>query len=156
MIDATVVGGDDLITRLEAMPAAVASRLGNVIGLLAQSLYEKVEENLSGAVLQSRTGALGRAINLTVDGLSASVGFDADAAPYGAAQEFGATIPAHLIAVKNAKALAFLVGGERVFAKRVMFPGVRLPERSFLRSALSDMTPDIQNQIAAGVAEAVT
>lgn len=155
MIDVSIAGGDELTARLADMPSAVASRLGNVIGLLSQTLYYQVEDNLSGAVLQSRSGRLAAAIEQSADGLTASVGFDADAVPYGAAQEFGADIRAHLIEVKNARALAFVVAGQRVFAKRVMLPATHLPERSFLRSALSDLAPDIEDAIAAGVDEAV-
>ena len=106
-------------------------------------------------MLQRRSGRLAASIVQQVDGLSASVGFDPAAVPYGAAQEFGADLRAHLIAVKNARALAFVVAGKRVFAKHVMFPGAHLPERSFLRAALADLAPEIGAAIAATVAESV-
>lgn len=141
--------------RLAALPPALASRLAGVVATLAQRLYDRVEDNLSGTVLQRRSGRLAASIVQQVDGLSASVGFDPAAVPYGAAQEFGADLRAHLIAVKNARALSFVVAGRRVFAKHVMFPGAHLPERSFLRSALADLAPDIGAAIAAAVAETV-
>jgi len=62
--------------------------------------------------------------------------------PYGAIQEFGGTTRAHLIAAKQAKALAFSLGGQLVFAKRVNHPGSRIPAHSFLRSALAELAPE--------------
>jgi len=154
MIEVTVSAADAL-GRLRDLPQDLASRLATVVATLAQTLYDRVEENLSGAVLQRRSGRLASSIVQEIDGLTASVGFDPAAVPYGAAQEFGADIRAHLIAAKNARALSFVVAGKRVFARRVMFPGAHLPERSFLRSALTDLAPEIGAEIAAAVAEAV-
>ena len=72
-----------------------------------------------------------------------------------AALEFGASIPAQLIEVKNAKALAFVVGGSQVFAKHVMHPAFVLPPHSFLRAALTDLAPDIIATLGDAVAAAV-
>jgi len=155
MIEIAIEGADALSLRLRDLPDAVSARLTGTMARLAQSLYARVEENLAGAVLQSRSGNLARAIEQNVDGLTASVSVDGAAAPYAAAQEFGATIPAHLIAAKNARSLAFLVGGRRVFARSVQFPGAQLPARSFLRSALADLAAEAENAIAATVAEAL-
>ena len=154
MIQVTISAADAR-GRLGALPPDLASRLAGVVASLAQRLYDRVEDNLSGAVLQRRTGRLAASITQQVDGLTASVGFDPAAVPYGAAQEFGADLRAHLIAVKNARALSFVVAGRRIFARHVMFPGAHLPERSFLRSALAALAPDIGAAIAAAVAETV-
>ncbi|MDE2229907.1 MAG: hypothetical protein KGL11_12825 [Alphaproteobacteria bacterium] len=154
MIEVTISAADAL-GRLRDLPPALASRLSSVVATLAQRLYDRVEDNLSGVVLKRRTGRLAASIVQQVDGLSASVGFDPAAVPYGAAQEFGADLRAHLIAARNARALSFVVAGKRVFAKRVMFPGAHLPERSFLRSALADLAPEIGAAIAAAVAETI-
>jgi hypothetical protein len=78
-----------------------------------------------------------------------SVGFDPAEVPYGAIQEYGGTTRAHLIQAKNAKALAFTVGGGLRFARRVQHPGSRIPERSFLRSALAAIAPQAQAELAA-------
>ncbi|MBU6508507.1 MAG: hypothetical protein KGQ82_13525 [Alphaproteobacteria bacterium] len=154
MISVTISAADTL-GRLHDLPQDLAARLAATVARLAQTLYDRVEDNLSGAVLQRRSGRLAGAINQMVDGLTASVGFDPAAVPYGAAQEFGADLRAHLIAAKNARALSFVVAGKRVFAKHVMFPGAHLPERSFLRSALAALAPDIGAAIATAVAETV-
>lgn len=154
MIQVTISAADAL-GRLAALPPALESRLSAIVATLAQRLYDRVEDNLSGAVLNRRSGRLASSIVQQVDGLTASVGFDSAAVPYGAAQEFGADLRAHLIAAKNARALSFAVAGKRMFAKHVMFPGAHLPERSFLRSALSDLAPDIGAEIAAAIADTV-
>jgi hypothetical protein len=36
---------------------------------------------------------------------------------------------------------SFNLGGRLIFAKRVQHPGSKIPERSFLRSALADFAP---------------
>ncbi|HYM30437.1 MAG TPA: hypothetical protein VEU47_04010 [Candidatus Cybelea sp.] len=154
MIQVTISAADAL-GRLRVLPPTLASRLAQTVARLAQRLYDRVEANLSGAVLHRRSGRLASSIVQQVEGLFASVGFDPAAVPYGAAQEFGADIRAHLIAARNAHALSFVVAGKRVFAKRVWFPGAHLPERSFLRSALAALAPEIGAEIAATVAETV-
>jgi len=83
--------------------------------------------------------------------ITARIGSDA---PYAAIHEYGGTTRAHLIEAKNAQSLAFLVGGKRVFAKRVFHPGSHVPERSFLRSALAEFAPEISAELAEAAGEA--
>jgi hypothetical protein len=51
--------------------------------------------------------------------------------------------------------LRFQLGGKVVFAKRVNHPGSRMPERSFLRSALYDMESEITRQLVGDIKKAV-
>ena len=44
----------------------------------------------------------------------------------------------------EAKALAFAVDAEQVFAKHVNLPAVTMPERSYLRSSLAEMAGEIR------------
>jgi hypothetical protein len=156
MIDVTVAGSDELAAQLAGLPGLLRSRLSIAFAGIAAALYERVLEKLDGDVLRVGTGRLKGAITQQSDGLSASVGVDTGIAPYGPALEFGASIPAQLIAVKNAKALAFVVAGQQVFAKHAMRPAFVLPPHSFLRSALDEMAPDILAQLDAAVAAAVS
>jgi phage gpG-like protein len=121
-------------------------RLGAAMTRLGAALEGRVQDNLDGAVLARRSGRLAAAQTTRVaadgDAVSVSVGFDPGQVPYGAIQEFGGTTRAHLIAAKSAFALAFTVGDRLVFAKRVNHPGSRIPQRSFLRSALAGFAPD--------------
>lgn len=155
LIDIDTSGVDAVTARLAALPEGVRSALGPVFADIANALYERVLANLSGAVVRTVTGRLKSAITQEVGALSAGVGLDTSVAPYGAALEFGASIPAQLIAAKNAKALAFVVAGQQVFAKHVMRPAFVLPAHSFLRSALEEMTPDILTQLDAAVSDAI-
>ena len=110
---------------------------------LGSELEERVLDNLGGRVLQQRRGRLAAAQSLLLDvgegRVTASVGFYPAQVAYGAIQEYGGKTRAHLIAAKNARALAFDMRGRLAFAKRVQHPGSVLPERSFLRAALDDM-----------------
>ena len=150
-----IAGGDALVARLAALPDALNAQLGAGLGTIAQALYARVLENVSGAVVNRRSGTLQAAITQDSDSSAATIGIDTGAAPYAAALEFGASIPAQLIAAKNAKALAFVVGGSQVFAKHVMHPAFVLPPHSFLRAALADLAPDIEATLDAAVAEAM-
>ena len=58
----------------------------------------------------------------------------------------------HEILPVKAEALAFVIGGAQVFARRVEHPGSLIPERSYLRSSLDDM----RDEIVAALAEAAT
>jgi phage gpG-like protein len=154
-ITVTIAGGDALVAKLASLPDALSAQLGAAFALIADQLYAQVEENLSGAVVNSISGKLRAAITEDSDNASATVGLDSDAAPYGAALEFGASIPAQLIEAKNAKALAFVVGGSQVFAKHVMHPAFVLPPHSFLGAALADLAPDAVAMLEDAVAEAI-
>lgn len=154
-INVTVNGGDALIARLAGLPDALQRQLGIAFGGIADNLYAAVIANVSGAVVASRSGKLKAAIVPASDATSASVGIDGDAAPYAAALEFGASIPAQLIAAKNAKALAFVVGGSQVFAKHVMHPAFALPPHSFLCAAFTDLAPDMSAALGDAVGAAV-
>jgi hypothetical protein len=155
MIGIDTTGADAVVARLAGLPDALAARFGVAFAGIGATLYARVQEKLDGEAVRSVTGRLKGAITQEVGEQAASVGLDVAAAPYGAAIEFGASIPAQLIAVKNAKALAFVVAGQQVFAKRVMRPAFVLPAHSFLRSALDEMAPDILAQLGDAVSETV-
>jgi phage gpG-like protein len=137
-----LAGADALITWFQSRPAALDASLGIAFTGVADALYQRVLGNLAGEIVKDDSGRLRDALTEASDTRSATVGVDSGAVPYAGALEFGASIPAHLIAVKNGKALAFIVGGSQVFAKHVMHPAFVLPPHSFLRSALADLAPD--------------
>jgi phage gpG-like protein len=126
--------------------------------VLAVALEAKIQQKLSGGVLNTRSGALASSIIATVDESSADVavriGTSGDV-KYAAIQEFGGTIPPHEIVPDKAKALAFAVGGKQVFAARVNLPAVTMPERSYLRSSLAEMAEEIVEGLSDAVVEAI-
>jgi phage gpG-like protein len=149
---------DDASAALAAMPDRVRQALSSKANMLAAALQAKIQQKLSGTVLNARTGALARSIIATVDDtgadISVRIGPSGDI-KYAAIQEFGGTIPPHEIVPNKAKALAFAVGGKQVFAKRVNLPAVTMPGRSYLRSSLAEMTGEIVEGLSEAVAEAM-
>ena len=149
---------DDYSASLDGMPDRVRQALSSKANVLAVALEAKIQQKLSGGVLNARSGALASSIIATVDessaGVSVRIGTSGDV-KYAAIQEFGGTIPPHEIVPDKAKALAFAVGGKQVFAARVNLPAVTLPERSYLRSSLAEMTEEIVEGLSDTVVEAI-
>ena len=156
MIDVHVNGLDTLVARFAALPQTLAARLAQEVERLGGVLRDRVERNLSGQVLQQKSGRLAASIAVSVErtgsGASATVSSDA---PYAAIHEYGGTIPAHTILPQSARALAFPWRGQQRFFKRVSVPAVTLPERSFMRSALAETAPEIRAAIENAAYEAV-
>jgi hypothetical protein len=140
---------------LAEWPDRLNARLGPAFADIAATLRAAVLDKLDGGAVKQRSGRLRSAVTVAADAESASVGLDLAVAPYGAALEFGASIPAQLIAAKNARALAFVVGGSQVFAKHVMHPAFALPPHSFLRAALVELAPDMVAVLDDAVAAAM-
>jgi phage gpG-like protein len=157
VITAAVVGADALAGRLEAMPRRLASALAQEASRLGEELRAAVERNLSGGVLQQRSGRLASSIAMSValsgGAVRATLGSDV---PYAAIHEYGGVIPAHQILPKSARALAFPWQGRGRLFRRVEMPPVRMPERSFLRSALAEMEPEIRAAMADAASRAVS
>ena len=95
------------------------------------------------------------AAKASADGESvvASVGSVGDV-KYAAIQEYGGKTGAHEILPSKAKALAFVVGGALRFARKVEHPGSLIPERSYLRSSLDEMSGAIVAALADEATEA--
>jgi phage gpG-like protein len=151
-------GLEETSARLDGYPAALQAALGAKADELASALADLVKsDKLAGGVLNSRTGTLADSITASVtadaDGVLASVGSDGEV-KYAAIQEYGGKTSAHEILPVKAKALAFVAGDAQHFARRVEHPGSVIPERSYLRSALEDMTDEILTSLADAATEA--
>lgn len=156
MIDVSVNGLDTLAARFAALPQTLAARLAEEVERLGGVLRDRVERNLSGEVLQQRSGRLAASIAVSVErtGTGASATISSDS-PYAAIHEYGGTIPARTILPQSARALAFPWRGQQRFFKRVTVPAVTMPERSFMRSALAGSAPEIRAAIENAVFQAV-
>ncbi len=132
----------------EEMLAAVAAKAE----ALRLALVDKVDRNLSGAVLQSRSGALRASIRSAVQAgdASVSVTLESVGVSYAAIQEYGGRTAAHDILALKAQALRFADGR---FAMRAHHPGSAIPERSYLRSALGELRAELEEGVKAAVAE---
>jgi phage gpG-like protein len=146
MIKATLIGDDKLKTWLRGRYPAIQGELNRSMARLVIGLTRKVkQEKLSGQVLKNRTGTLRRSIapNVISRGavITGEVGTNIE---YAKIHEFGGHTLPRIILPKAKKALMFNIGGKTIFAKKVNHPGSKMPERSFLRSALREMEPEIK------------
>jgi phage gpG-like protein len=146
-----VRGLDETSARFDAYPAALQAALGAKATELAATLTDLVKSKLSGAVLNTSSGALRDSIAASVtadaDGVLASVGSEGDV-KYAAIQEYGGKTSAHEILPVKGDVLAFVASDGQHFARRIEHPGSVIPERSYLRSSLEDMKDEILAALA--------
>lgn len=156
LLNVTVVGDRELVARLDAMPGAVQKALALKIKQLALKMEAKVKtEKLNGQVLNRITGRLARSISngvdSTVDHVIGRVYSSGDV-KYARPHEFGfqgeVEVPEHERHVVFGREVnPFTVGP---YTMRM-----NLPERSFLRSSLKDMTPEISKGMKDAVIGAI-
>ena len=150
-------GLDEASARLDTYPATLGVALAAKAAELAAALADRVKsDKLAGGVLNLRTGALQASIEPDVsvedDGVRATVGSNGEV-KYAAIQEYGGKTAAHEILPVKAEALAFLANGALRFARKVEHPGSVIPERSYLRSTLDEMSDEIIASLADAAAE---
>ncbi len=146
----------EVLTRLDDLPNNVRLALRAKMEELISALREKVVENVSGRVLQARSGALARSIEggVTTQGdlLIGHVGVaptDPKVEAYAMAHEYGGKDYYEIVPV-TARMLRFIAsGGNVVFTSYVYHPPAQ--ERSFLRLALVES----EAEIMAGLGDAL-
>lgn len=136
---------------------AVRNALSDQAEALRNALENRIQQKLSGVVLQSRSGALAQSIVSSVDNEESdlSVTVSSVGVPYAAIQEFGGKTAAHEIIAVNAKVLAFALNGHEVFAKRVHHPGSLIQARSYLTSSLKEMRDEIKVNLKQAILDAL-
>ncbi len=124
---------------------------------LRGALEARIQQKLSGEVLQARSGALAASIisSIGIDGSATSVSISSAGVPYAAIQEFGGKTAAHEIVAVKGKALAFSAGGGEIFATSVHHPGSTIPARSYLGSSLAEMRGDLEAGFKQAILEAL-
>ncbi|MGH6848443.1 MAG: hypothetical protein ACREC0_13705 [Methylocella sp.] len=136
---------------------AVQDSLLGQADALRGALEARIQQKLSGEVLQTRSGALAASIISSIEnnGSDTSVSISSTGVPYAAIQEFGGKTAAHDIVAVKAKALAFSMGGQQIFAKSVHHPGSTIPARSYLGSSLAEMSDEIESDFKQAILEAL-
>jgi phage gpG-like protein len=147
MLTLGLADADALDARLGGFPEALVAALAGKAAVLVEALADKVRnDKLSGQVLNAVSGDLRASVtsgsSIDGQGVIGRVGVAGDV-KYAAIQEYGGKTAAHEILPSKAAALAFIAGGALRFARRVEHPGSTIPERSYLRSSLQDMTDEI-------------
>ena len=160
MIAAELIGAERVVAFLELLPQKAMAAIKADVSRLAITLLRKVkEEKLSGQVLRNQTGTLRRSINQRVEvfGQQAVVGSVGTNLSYAAAHEFGfngpVNVKAHLRLVK--KAWGKTVRSPQEHPVRAFTRQMHLPEKSFLRSAMAEMAPEIRDGLEAAINKAV-
>lgn len=153
LVDTEIIATFDRLT--VELRAAVEAKLATLVELVRA----KVEENLSGAVLQTKSGALLGALQSGVNSLSGStvVGFveiEPGSKPevYGKVHEYGGKDWYEIVPV-NKKALAFETNGKKIITDYVFHPPAK--KRSFMRSALREMMPTIVAEMEETIASLI-
>jgi phage gpG-like protein len=156
MIAAELIGAERVVAFLELLPPKAMAAIKADVSRLAITLLRKVkEEKLSGQVLKNQTGTLRRSINQRVEvfGQQAVVGSVGTNLSYAAAHEFGfkgpVNVKAHMRLVK--KAFGRTVKNPEEHPVRSFTRQMNLPERSFLRTAMAEMAPEIRQGLEAAI-----
>jgi Bacteriophage HK97-gp10, putative tail-component len=156
MIGATL-NADALIGQLAALPDRADGALRSAASDLIGRLRDRVDSNLSGGVLNARTGTLRASLAASLDQGGAIAARVTASAPYAAFQEYGfsgsETVRAHLRLQSQAfgRPIRPVEAQVRAFTRQVDHPA-----HSYLRSALADLSAEIFDGIQTAIAEALS
>ncbi len=157
MLTIDLIGDKELVAKLGATPWSLRSGVARSMARLAVETVLLVKQKLSGQVLRARSGALrasiGSRVTESMTAITATI--SSTGVRYAAIHEFGGTIHVPEIRPKTARALAFEIGGQTIFAAYTRAHDVHIPQRSFLGSALREMQPRIRAELQAAVAQAL-
>jgi hypothetical protein len=156
MIGATL-NADAVLARLGALPDRASQAVQAAAADLTARLRGRVEGNLSGGILNVRSGALRASL---AGGLGQAGGISAKlsaTAPYAAFQEYGfsgsESVRAHLRQVTRAfgRPIRPVMAQVGPYNRTVDYPA-----HSYLRGALADLSADMSSGIAAAITEALS
>jgi phage gpG-like protein len=147
LISGVVVGGDRAAARFNASQSALIDALRIGIGRACMLVVKRTKEKLSDDVLHVRTGRLRRSIHadpVTVSGTQVQ-GIVGTNVEYAAIHEYGFS---GVVSVRESLRTSVLGNS---FTVRAHTRNVHLPERSFLRSALTELQPQIRAEVESAV-----
>lgn len=159
MLKMEFIGGDVLAAVLRSYGGKVQTAIVQSIGRSALRLQSEVMDNrLSGQVLNIRTGNLHRSIHQQVTSSGGLVVGEVNTnVRYGVAHEYGFAGTVNVKASMRQVRQAFgrPLKSPRYVQIRAHSRNVKLPERSFLRSALRDMKPGIEADLQKSIERAL-
>lgn len=126
------------------------------MGRLVLKLSTKIKaDKLSGDPLKNRTGTLRRSITAkpVMESGNTITGEVSTNVIYARIHEYGGQTAPHVILPKRGRALAFTMNGRQFVLAKVNHPGSKIPERSFMRSALREMEPEIRAEFSTMIGE---
>lgn len=156
-IELQVDGDLDVTLKLQSLPDRLRDELYTAMKTVMFDLQSYIQTNkLSGQVLNRRSGTLSRSFTNDVEqGENIIEGTTGPNTPYARIQEYGGQTAPHVIEARNVKALMFTAGGKTLFRRLVHHPGSRIPERSYMRTALAENINTIRNQLNDAVKKAI-
>lgn len=153
-----VTGVSDVVGWIQDLPDKIRTEcLTSMENIVADVVGYVVSDKLSGQVLARRSGRLQASIygSAAIQGDLVVGEIGSKGVPYAAIQEYGGQTSPHEIFPTAARALSFIWGGDRVFFAHVNHPGSKMPENSYLRSAILDMHEVILEEFRDGVLRAI-
>jgi phage gpG-like protein len=146
MINVEIVGDEKVILALGEKGVRIEAAVVSTLNRWAAELVTYIKTvKLGGQPLKRRSGRLSGSVHplaTTVPGrVSAGAGAGAGV-PYARIHELGGHIPAHVVVVRNALALSIKLPTGTIFRHSARIPQVTMPERSYMRSALSEKAPE--------------
>ena len=159
MIKATIVGDDRVKAFLGTRFPAAQKAIYRTMTRLVLKLSRKIkEEKLTGQVLKNQSGRLRRSINPDVfESGTNIVGQVATNVEYASAHEYGfkgpVTIKEHLR--MQVKAFGKAMKNPRKVVVKQHTANMNFPERSFMRTALEEMRPEIRAAFEGALAEVI-
>lgn len=150
-----LVNTDQARDYAESKRQALIDVLSGRIDSTNAAFMERVQGNLSGAVLQTRSGKLLSSVmqeptQLDGDTLYGAVTAGGDLAPYGIYFEEGGTSYYEIRPI-NARVLAFMMGGQQLFAKVVNHPPI--PKLPWFAPEVVTGTDEMTANLNEGIAE---
>jgi phage gpG-like protein len=149
----------ELAAKAETVHAALAIKVRELVHQWHERAAEKVSGPAPGAVLNVKTGALRRSLKERFEdegGVFVGTLYSSGDVKYAAIHEYGGVINIPEITPTKAQALHFFYKGKWVFAMRAKAHSVTMPERSFVRSSLRELAPQIELELRETLREAIS
>ena len=155
MIGIALDGADTVRARLAAIPGAAETALLRASEELAAQIRSAAESNLSGRILQARSGKLRDSLSVAATASGARINASVSSnVPYAAFQEFGFFGTESVREFLRRQSMAF---GRAMTPKQVTVRAhdrrVAYPGRGYLRSALADVGPSVRGVLSDAAAE---
>lgn len=140
-----IEGDKELSEALQAKQAGITERLYDRVRTAQRALADKVRINLSGEVLQQRSGELYRSVQeqpIVQEGTAVigEVTVGNENTPYAPVQERGG-VREYVIRPVNKSVLTFVIDGKRIFT--MMVKRTPLPARYYFGRAVDEVGPEV-------------
>lgn len=159
MINISLVGDQEVIARFGYLPDKMRAALYKKITALTLRLEAKVKSKLQGEVLHKRTGFLLSSVHSRVTDDATEIRGEVSAGadvPYAMIHEYGGDIhhPGGTPYIPNKAGMVTFVSKAHALADKLPVTKahlIHIPQRSYLRSSMEDMS----EEIISGIREAV-